>query len=78
MGEEKALKVGPSGMEMAYERFGDPAAPPVLLIMGAGVQMISVGLLDVLGLAGARIVGDSLGGWSPRRSRSGTRTGSGP
>jgi pimeloyl-ACP methyl ester carboxylesterase len=41
MGEEKALKVGPSGIEMAYERFGDPAAPPVLLIMGAGAQMIS-------------------------------------
>jgi hypothetical protein len=24
MGEEKALNVGPSGIEMAYEQFGDP------------------------------------------------------
>jgi len=41
VGEEKALNVGPSGIEMAYERFGDPAAPPVLLMMGGGAQMIS-------------------------------------
>jgi pimeloyl-ACP methyl ester carboxylesterase len=26
---------------VAYERFGDPAAPPVLLIMGGGAQMIN-------------------------------------
>lgn len=26
---------------MAYERFGDPQAPPVLLIMGGGAQMIN-------------------------------------
>lgn len=41
MAEEKALHVGPSGIEMAYERFGDPGAPPVLLMMGGGAQMIS-------------------------------------
>jgi pimeloyl-ACP methyl ester carboxylesterase len=41
VGEEKALNVGPSGIEMAYERFGDPRAPPVLLMMGGGAQMIS-------------------------------------
>jgi pimeloyl-ACP methyl ester carboxylesterase len=41
MGEDKALAVGPSGIEVAYERLGDPAAPPVLLIMGAGAQLIS-------------------------------------
>ncbi|MEV5507185.1 alpha/beta fold hydrolase [Streptomyces orinoci] len=41
MSEEKALNVGPSGIEMAYERFGDPAAPPVLLIMGGGAPMIN-------------------------------------
>jgi pimeloyl-ACP methyl ester carboxylesterase len=41
MGEEKALNVGPSDIEIAYERFGDPAAPPVLLIMGGGAQMIN-------------------------------------
>ena len=28
-------------VELAYETFGDPAAPPVLLIMGLGTQMIA-------------------------------------
>ncbi|WP_433653919.1 alpha/beta fold hydrolase [Nocardia sp. CA-128927] len=41
MVEEKALRVGPSGIEIAYERFGDPSLPPVLLIMGGGAQMIN-------------------------------------
>jgi pimeloyl-ACP methyl ester carboxylesterase len=41
MGEEKALNAGPAGIELAYERFGAPGDPPVLLIMGAGAQMIS-------------------------------------
>jgi pimeloyl-ACP methyl ester carboxylesterase len=41
MSEEKALNVGPSSIEMAYERLGDPEAPPVLLIMGGGAQMIN-------------------------------------
>ncbi|MFF4429496.1 alpha/beta fold hydrolase [Streptomyces sp. NPDC001513] len=41
MPELKARKVGPSGIEVAYERFGPPGAPPVLLIMGAGAQMIN-------------------------------------
>lgn len=41
MGEEKAFNVGPSGIEIAYERFGDPAAPPAVLMMGGGAQMIS-------------------------------------
>ena len=39
-----------NGIELEYETFGDPARPPVLLIMGLGAQMISwdddfVGLL---------------------------------
>jgi hypothetical protein len=38
--EEKTLDVGPSGIDVAYERLGDPAAPPVLLMMGGGAQMI--------------------------------------
>jgi pimeloyl-ACP methyl ester carboxylesterase len=29
-----------NGLTIAYETFGDPTAPPVLLIMGLGVQMI--------------------------------------
>jgi pimeloyl-ACP methyl ester carboxylesterase len=37
---ETAREVGPSGVEIAYERFGDPSAPPVLLIMGLATQML--------------------------------------
>jgi pimeloyl-ACP methyl ester carboxylesterase len=40
MGLKKALNVGPSKIELAYECFGDDAAPPVLLIMGLGGQML--------------------------------------
>ena len=39
--EEKVLNVGPLGIEVAYERFGDRQAPPVLLVMGVGAQMIN-------------------------------------
>jgi pimeloyl-ACP methyl ester carboxylesterase len=35
-----ARNVGPAGIEVAYERIGDPAAPPVLLIQGLGAQLI--------------------------------------
>ena len=28
------------GIELAYERFGDPADPPLLLVMGLGTQML--------------------------------------
>lgn len=122
MGEELAHNVGPARIDVAYERLGDPAAPPVLLIMGGGAQMIHwpdgfcadlvdlglhvirfdnrdagrsthfvhapapdvtaaasgdlssvsytlldmaadvVGLLDVLGMSSAHVVGSSLGG----------------
>jgi pimeloyl-ACP methyl ester carboxylesterase len=31
---------GPAGIDIAYERFGDPDAPPVLLVMGLGTQML--------------------------------------
>ncbi|MGQ4430929.1 MULTISPECIES: alpha/beta fold hydrolase [unclassified Streptomyces] len=41
MPELTAHDVGPSGIDIAYERFGDPGAPPVLLIMGAGAQLIN-------------------------------------
>lgn len=41
MAEETARNVGPSGIDIAYERLGGAVAPPVLLIMGAGAQMIS-------------------------------------
>ncbi|MFB8275730.1 alpha/beta fold hydrolase [Nocardia colli] len=41
MAEETVRNVGPSGIEIAYERFGDATLPPVLLIMGGGAQMIN-------------------------------------
>ena len=31
---------GPSGVDIAYERFGDRDAPPVLLVMGLATQML--------------------------------------
>ena len=33
-------KVRANGIELAYETFGDPNDPPVVLVMGLGVQMI--------------------------------------
>ena len=41
MTEEIARNVGPEGIEIAYQRFGRLDAPAVLLIMGAGAQMIA-------------------------------------
>jgi pimeloyl-ACP methyl ester carboxylesterase len=40
MSLKKALNIGPSRIEIAYECFGDDTTPPVLLIMGLGGQMI--------------------------------------
>lgn len=40
--EGPAAAVAPAGdVDIAYETFGDPAHPPVLLIMGAGAQLLS-------------------------------------
>jgi hypothetical protein len=38
--EERATNVGLAGIEIASQRFGDPAAPAVLMIMGVAAQMI--------------------------------------
>jgi len=35
-----ARGVGSAGVDIAFERFGDPRRPPVLLIMGLGTQML--------------------------------------
>jgi len=40
-GEESVQNVGPSKIKIVYQRFGDPALPPVFLIMGAGAQMVN-------------------------------------
>jgi pimeloyl-ACP methyl ester carboxylesterase len=37
---ETARNVGPSKLDIAYERLGDPTHTPVLLIMGLGAQLI--------------------------------------
>jgi pimeloyl-ACP methyl ester carboxylesterase len=34
-------RVSANGIELAYETFGDPGAPPVVLIMGLATQMIA-------------------------------------
>jgi hypothetical protein len=39
--EESVQNVGPSRIKVVYQRFGDPASPPVFLIMGGGAQMIA-------------------------------------
>lgn len=38
--DEKAAKVGPHGVDIAYQRLGQPDAPAVLLIMGIAAQLI--------------------------------------
>ena len=37
---QKTANVGPSKIEIAYETFGPAGAPPVILIMGLGSQML--------------------------------------
>jgi len=39
-GEQLVEDIGPDHIRLCYERFGDPADPPVLLVMGANAQMI--------------------------------------
>jgi pimeloyl-ACP methyl ester carboxylesterase len=38
--DERASKVGPAGIDIAYQRLGNPDAPVVLLIMGGAAQLI--------------------------------------
>ena len=40
LNEQTATNVGPSGIEIAYERRGNPSDPVVLLIMGGGAQLV--------------------------------------
>ncbi len=37
---ERAVQVGPAGIDLAYQRLGPSDAPPVLLIMGIAAQAI--------------------------------------
>jgi pimeloyl-ACP methyl ester carboxylesterase len=38
--DKKATKVGPAGIDIAYQRLGNPDVPVVLLIMGIAAQSI--------------------------------------
>ena len=38
--DQKASKVGPAGIDIAYQRLGEPDAPVVLLVMGIAAQSI--------------------------------------
>ena len=40
MAIEKITNIGPSHIEVAYERLGSSTSPPVLLIMGGGAQLV--------------------------------------
>jgi pimeloyl-ACP methyl ester carboxylesterase len=56
--DEKASKVGPAGIEIAYQRLGKPDAPAVLLIMGIAAQSIHWpdGFCDELVERGLRVI----------------------
>jgi pimeloyl-ACP methyl ester carboxylesterase len=56
--EQRATDVGPSHIEITYQRRGNPGDPPVLLIMGVAAQMIHWpdGFLDALLQRGLQII----------------------
>ena len=58
MSVEVARAVGPARLDIAYERFGDPELPPVLLVMGLGTQMLGWpdGFCDALAGHGVHVV----------------------
>ncbi|HEX4420427.1 MAG TPA: alpha/beta hydrolase [Kofleriaceae bacterium] len=53
-----AHNIGPARIDIAYEQLGDPHAPPVLLIMGIGGQLIAWpdGLCDELVGRGLHVI----------------------
>jgi pimeloyl-ACP methyl ester carboxylesterase len=55
---QTAHGIGPGGIDIAFERFGDPGAPPVLLIMGLGTQMLGWpdGFCDTLADHGMHVI----------------------
>src|SRR5690606_32261746 len=56
--EQIAKSVGPAGIDLAYERRGNPADPAVLLIMGLGAQLVHwpTGFVDVLVAHGLHVI----------------------
>jgi pimeloyl-ACP methyl ester carboxylesterase len=55
---EIARGVGPATVDIAYERFGEPELPPVLLVMGLGTQMLGWpdGLCEALAARGMHVI----------------------
>src|SRR3954462_6176628 len=53
-----ASNVGPAHIDIAYERLGDPQAPPVLLLMGLGAQLVGWpdGFCDELVRGGLHVI----------------------
>lgn len=58
MTEQIARNVGPDRIDIAWESFGDANAPPVLLIMGMGTQMLAwqTGFCEALVARGLRVI----------------------
>ncbi|AYB34589.1 alpha/beta fold hydrolase [Chryseolinea soli] len=56
MKEEKAVNVGPAKIEMVYQRFGDTASPPVLLIVGGQMYRWPDGFCTELVQRGLQII----------------------
>ncbi len=58
MSVQIARGVGPARIDVAYERFGDPGLPPVLLLMGLGTQMLGWpdGFCDALVGRGVHVI----------------------
>ena len=58
MSVEIARGVGPARVDIAYERFGPPGLPPVLLLMGLGTQMLGWpdGFCDALVARGVHVI----------------------
>jgi pimeloyl-ACP methyl ester carboxylesterase len=56
--DEVARGIGSDRLEIAYERLGDAALPPVLLLMGLGTQMLGWpdGFCDALVARGVHVV----------------------
>lgn len=58
LNERIARGVGPAGIDIAYARLGDPAHPPVLLVMGLAAQLVTwpQGFLEALLARGLQLV----------------------
>jgi pimeloyl-ACP methyl ester carboxylesterase len=58
MSVELASGVGPGRVDLAYERFGEPDLPSVLLLMGLGTQMLGWpdGFCDALAARGVHVI----------------------